>query len=259
MAYFGRLLIPDSQFRQQIPRRMPRGLTIQILSAEVPLLTAQIHRFLVICGSAFLNNYALEDRFDGGVLEISVDAGPFQDILAAGGGFLRGGYNGNISTCCGNPLAGRQAWTGNSGGFIDTDVDLGNFGGHTVRYAGAWRVTQAISIPVKAGGSIISTLCASAQHRPRLQQRHLPQRLRKRRQQRWHRQLQLQLRQQQRQHLRLPSRRGLHPYHGLARHHAPVRLRRTELSNQSMKPTASPRNAFSVFATTPCRGLSLSR
>jgi hypothetical protein len=30
-------------------------------------------------------------------------------------------------------------------------------------------------------------------------------------------------------------------------------------SNQSMKPTAPDRNAFSVFATTPCRGLSLSR
>ncbi len=30
-------------------------------------------------------------------------------------------------------------------------------------------------------------------------------------------------------------------------------------SNQSMKPTAPPRNAFSVFATTPCRGLSLFR
>ena len=59
----------------------------------------------------FSNNYALEDGFDGGVLEISVDAGPFQDILAAGGGFLRGGYNGTISFCCGNPLAGRQAWT----------------------------------------------------------------------------------------------------------------------------------------------------
>ena len=30
-------------------------------------------------------------------------------------------------------------------------------------------------------------------------------------------------------------------------------------SNHSMKPTAPLRNAFSVFATTPCRGLSLSR
>jgi len=30
-------------------------------------------------------------------------------------------------------------------------------------------------------------------------------------------------------------------------------------SNQSMKPTAPLRDNFSVFATTPCRGLSLSR
>jgi hypothetical protein len=30
-------------------------------------------------------------------------------------------------------------------------------------------------------------------------------------------------------------------------------------SNQSMKPTALLRSDFSVFATTPCRGLSLSR
>src|SRR5206468_5106759 len=30
-------------------------------------------------------------------------------------------------------------------------------------------------------------------------------------------------------------------------------------SNQPIKPTPPPRNAFSVFATTPCRGLSLSR
>jgi hypothetical protein len=86
----------------------------------------------------FSNNYALEDTFDGGVLEVSVDAGPFQDILAAGGLFARGGYNGTISTCCGNPLAGRQAWTGNSGAFIDTDVDLTGFDGHTI--ALRWRM-----------------------------------------------------------------------------------------------------------------------
>lgn len=88
----------------------------------------------------FSNNYALQDTFDGGVLEVSVDAGPFQDILAAGGFFARGGYNGTISTCCGNPLAGRQAWTGNSGGFIDTDVDLSGFSGHTI--ALRWRMAS---------------------------------------------------------------------------------------------------------------------
>jgi len=85
--------------------------------------------------SAFLtfsNNYALDDGFDGGVMEVSVDGGPFQDILAAGGSFIAGGYNGTISACCGNPLGGRQAWTGNSGGFILTGVDVLAFAGHSI-------------------------------------------------------------------------------------------------------------------------------
>ncbi len=38
-----------------------------------------------------------------------------------------------------------------------------------------------------------------------------------------------------------------------------VILTDTKLSNQPMKPTAPLRSNFSVFATTPCRGLSLSR
>ena len=79
----------------------------------------------------FRNNYSLEAGRDGGVLEISIDGAPFQDILAAGGSFLLGGYNGTISTCCGNPLGGRQAWTGSSGGFITTAVDMNAFQGHT--------------------------------------------------------------------------------------------------------------------------------
>ena len=59
--------------------------------------------------------------FDGGVLEISTDGGnTFQDILAAGGSFVMGGYNRTISTDRGSPIAGRQAWSGNSEGFITT-------------------------------------------------------------------------------------------------------------------------------------------
>jgi hypothetical protein len=80
----------------------------------------------------FRNNYALQNTFDGGVLELSIDGGAFQDIIAAGGSFLEGGYDGTISTCCGNPLAGRQAWTGSSGGFITTTVDMVGFQGHTI-------------------------------------------------------------------------------------------------------------------------------
>ena len=73
----------------------------------------------------FRNNFNLQDGFDGGVLEVSFDNGlTFEDVIAAGGTFLLGGYNGMINSCCGNPLAGRQAWTGNSGGFIYTIVSI---------------------------------------------------------------------------------------------------------------------------------------
>ena len=67
--------------------------------------------------------------FDGGVLEISTDGGnTFQDILSAGGTFAMGGYNRTISADRGSPIAGRQAWSGNSGGFVTTVVNLPFFG-----------------------------------------------------------------------------------------------------------------------------------
>lgn len=72
----------------------------------------------------FRNSYNTEPNFDGGALEISVASGVFQDIVAAGGVFVQGGYNGTLSTVDGSPMAGRRAWTGNSNGFIDTIVDL---------------------------------------------------------------------------------------------------------------------------------------
>jgi hypothetical protein len=63
--------------------------------------------------------------FDGGILELSTDGGnTFQDVLDAGGSFVEGGYNRTISTDHGSPIAGRQAWSGNSGGFITTVLNL---------------------------------------------------------------------------------------------------------------------------------------
>ena len=44
--------------------------------------------------------------------------------LAVGGGFITGGYDHIIATDRGSPIAGRQAWSGNSGGFITTVVSL---------------------------------------------------------------------------------------------------------------------------------------
>jgi len=76
----------------------------------------------------FRNNYNLEadssGYYDGGVLDLKIGAGAFTDILAAGGSFVSGGYNGTISTSYSSPIAGRQAWSGNSAGFITTVVSL---------------------------------------------------------------------------------------------------------------------------------------
>ncbi len=69
----------------------------------------------------FRNWYELETTFlrnrlyDGSVLEIKLGEGDWQDIVAAGGSFLSGGYDGVIDGCCQNPLAGRLGWSGRSG------------------------------------------------------------------------------------------------------------------------------------------------
>jgi hypothetical protein len=72
---------------------------------------------------SFRNKYLTESGFDGMVLEISVNGGPFQDIVAAGGTFVTGGYNGTIGLTD-SVLTGRQAWTGNSLGYINTVVNV---------------------------------------------------------------------------------------------------------------------------------------
>src|SRR6478736_6481204 len=73
---------------------------------------------------SFRNNYNTEATFDGMVLEISINGGAYQDILAAGGSFAAGGYNATISTAFMSPIAGRMAWAGNSNGYITTTVNL---------------------------------------------------------------------------------------------------------------------------------------
>lgn len=72
----------------------------------------------------FKLNHVTENTFDGMVLEIKIGAGAYQDILAAGGSFTANGYNGTLSTGFSNPLPGRQAWTGNGGGYKNVEVAL---------------------------------------------------------------------------------------------------------------------------------------
>lgn len=93
----------------------------------------------------FTQRFATEDGHDGGVLEIAIDGGTFEDILGAGGTFAAGGYNGTIeanSDCSGsdaNPLSGRAAWSGAQEAFAPVTVGLpGVAAGHDVQLR--WRL-----------------------------------------------------------------------------------------------------------------------
>jgi len=91
---------------------------------------------------SFFQRYQLQSTFDGAVLEISINGGPFTDIITAGGSFTAGGYNGTINNTRSNPIGGRSAWTGNSPGYpsyFQTTANLPAAGaGQPVRLR--WRV-----------------------------------------------------------------------------------------------------------------------
>jgi len=96
----------------------------------------------------FRNNFNTEFSdgvyWDGGVLEVSspnISGGDFLDVTDShvGGSITAGGYTGEISGDASNPLAGRMAWSGNSGGYIDTVINLGpNVVGQTITLR--WRM-----------------------------------------------------------------------------------------------------------------------
>ena len=95
---------------------------------DTPSLFIPVTAFPVVMN--FWHDYNLEAGHDGGVIEISIDGGAFTDIEAAGGS---ADYNGTISTGFLSPIGGRQAWTGSSGGLVNTAVSLPSAaGGHNV-------------------------------------------------------------------------------------------------------------------------------
>ncbi|RLB52417.1 MAG: hypothetical protein DRI34_14755, partial [Deltaproteobacteria bacterium] len=65
-----------------------------------------------------------ETGFDGGVIEISVNGGAWQDL---GDYITQNGYNDTISSAFDSPIAGRPAWSGNIA-WQQVTVDLSSFG-----------------------------------------------------------------------------------------------------------------------------------
>jgi len=106
---------------------------------------------------SFRNNFNTEFSggiyWDGYVLEVSspnISGGDFLDITdpLVGGSFVSGGYTGEISGKAENPLAGRMAWSGDSGGYIDTVVNMGpNLSGQTITFRFRMGTDQAQDAP----------------------------------------------------------------------------------------------------------------
>ncbi|HKP51658.1 MAG TPA: S-layer homology domain-containing protein [Chloroflexia bacterium] len=91
--------------------------------------------------------------FDGGVLEASTNGGT--NWFDLGSNIISGGYVGTISFQFENPLAGREAWGGNSGGYIQSVVNLSPYAGQNLLFrfregtdnslgANGWRIDDIV-------------------------------------------------------------------------------------------------------------------
>ncbi len=104
---------PQNDYAAFSPEAIHPGVN-ELVSPAVQVMNANAVLY-------FRNKYDLESTFlrnrlyDGGVLEIKIGGGAFQDIIAAGGQFISGGYVGTIDSCCQNPLGGRPGWSSKSG------------------------------------------------------------------------------------------------------------------------------------------------
>jgi Immune inhibitor A-like, MAM domain/Fungalysin metallopeptidase (M36)/Fungalysin/Thermolysin Propeptide Motif len=80
---------------------------------------------------AFWHRYDLESSYDGGVVEVSANGGGSWSDL--GSRMTSNAYNSTIDNGFDSPIRGRQAFSGDSGGWIETRADLSNFVGQTIR------------------------------------------------------------------------------------------------------------------------------
>lgn len=75
------------------------------------------------------HSYNTEANWDGGLFQISTDGTTWTDL---GPLMVENGYNSTIEGAGVAPLAGNPAFSGNSGGYIETRVDLDSYAGQTV-------------------------------------------------------------------------------------------------------------------------------
>ena len=78
----------------------------------------------------FRHSYDTESSWDGGMVEISIDAGVNWTDL--GQNMIFNGYNGSLGNGSNSDIDFRAAFTGNSGGYIESFAELSNFANQEV-------------------------------------------------------------------------------------------------------------------------------
>lgn len=121
--------VPNSAFSPDLAPAGIADLTTPAVNVASPTATLD-----------FKLQYNTDSPSDGAFLEISIAGGDFQDIVAAGGSFVSGGYN-NYIYAFNNPLGVYPGWTGNSNGYTNVSVQLpASANGSSVRFR--WRNGQ---------------------------------------------------------------------------------------------------------------------
>lgn len=93
----------------------------------------------------FRHSFDTENSRDGGVLEYRLGTNDWADLPGSAATVTAGDYNGSVGQT-GRPqdkapIDGRNAWTGNSGGFITTSIDLPSaWAGQTIQFR--WRLSH---------------------------------------------------------------------------------------------------------------------
>ncbi|HEX5123897.1 MAG TPA: S8 family serine peptidase [Rhodanobacteraceae bacterium] len=99
---------------------------VMTLPADLGGLNFQFQHWVLLEGSG-------TSCADGGVLEVAVDGGAFNEVPA--GQLIAGAYNGTITGGSGNPLAGgTPAWCGLASAFDHVIADASPYAGHDVQF-----------------------------------------------------------------------------------------------------------------------------
>jgi extracellular elastinolytic metalloproteinase len=117
---------------------------------------------------SFWHHYDTEAAWDGGVVEISIDNGNNWTDLCAD--MIQNACNGIITVNPASPITGRPAFTGDSGGYVNTLIDLGGYAGTSALFrfrfgsdafvgGNGWYIDD---VEIHEDGLVTNTVCVTA-------------------------------------------------------------------------------------------------